>query len=88
MENIANTKKLICTYCESSGAKCEGCELNPTYTLNFQLSKDAKVAMDKGVLTSSGALKMMLEANMARYNALEAVFLAEAKKNEQRDTEV
>lgn len=74
MENIAKTKKLICTYCESSGAKCESCENNPAYSLNFSLSKDAQVAIEKGVLTRTGALKMIIEANDERYLTLKTIF--------------
>ena len=85
------TKNLICAYCECNGegnSKCEGCELNPLYGINFQLGKSAMLAITKGVMTESGALSMVLEANKDRYAFFENLFnWNEEENDEQRDPE-
>lgn len=84
------TKDLICAYCESNGesnnGRCVRCELNPAHTINFQLGKAAKVAIEKGVMNEGGALAMVLEANKDRYALFEALFAED--NDEQRDPTV
>lgn len=84
------TKDLICAYCEcnatANNGKCEACELNPAFAINFQLGRAAKVAIEKGVMTESGAMAMVLEANKDRYALFEALFAED--NDEQRDPTV
>lgn len=81
MRNIP--KELVCAYCESNASdtnsKCTTCEFNSAYGINFQLGKDARMAIAKGVMTPTGATEMVLEANEARFKTVLALLTEEGK---------